>query len=179
MNRLLLHVCCGPCATATVAELRQKYALVGYFYNPNIHPFSEYRRRLINAERFFLQAGISLIIPEYQPESYFIKIGTNFRAPERCRLCYQLRLEKTAQEAAAKNIKNISTTLLISPYQDHQQLQEIGFQTASEWGLNFHYQDLRPLFGRSRNLAKELGLYRQKYCGCLFSEKERLQTTSL
>lgn len=173
MDKLLLHVCCGPCATASVIELSKKYHLTGFFYNPNIHPYSEYRRRFIYARRFFSERQIPLLTEAYQPEDYFLAIEGSFTTPQRCWHCYQLRLEKTAQKGVAEKIKTISTTLLISPYQDHEQLKKIGFAIAAKWGLNFYYQDLRPLFRLSRQMAKEAELYLQKYCGCLFSEKER------
>lgn len=173
MTKLLLHVCCGPCATATVAALKEKHELVGFFYNPNIHPYSEYRRRYIYAQRFFWQQKLPLLTGDYELKAYFQKLNNNFQTPERCQACYRLRLEKTAVKAVAMGIKTISTTLLISPYQEHDKLKETGKAVAAAWDLSFYYQDLRHLLSLSRQMAKEQELYLQKYCGCLFSEMER------
>lgn len=173
MRKLLLHVCCGPCATATVETLKEEHELVGFFYNPNIHPSSEYRRRYIYAQRFFWHQKLPLLTGDYEPEAYFQSLNNNFQAPERCQACYRLRLEKTATKAVALGIKTISTTLLISPYQEHDKLKATGEAVAAAWDLNFYYQDFRRLFSWSRQMAKAEQLYLQKYCGCLFSEKER------
>ncbi len=172
--RLLTHVCCGPCFTATHESLAaQGRAVTAYFVNPNIHPPSEMRRRRIYLERFCLDRGVPLVLAGNDMTDYFRAIHGVEEKPQRCRRCYRVRLEATARRAAARNFDAFTTTLLISPYQDHDQVAEIASAAGEAHGVPFFYQDFRPLFRRSIDLSRELSMYRQKYCGCLFSEEER------
>lgn len=109
--------------------------------------------------------------PEEEMESFFRQVA--FHEGERCRICYQMRLGRTAETARAQRYEAFSTTLLISPYQRHDLLREVGFEVAEETGVLFYYKDLRPGWKWSRQHARQLGLYRQTYCGCLYSQKER------
>ncbi len=175
METLLLHTCCGPCGTYSVDHLRRAgFALTAFWYNPNIHPFTEHRLRLESLRRFAQGAELPLIEAEgYDIPLYFRAVAGKESYGERCRECYRLRLGRTAREARARGIPTFSTTLLISPYQEHDLLREVGEEVGLAHGVAFHYEDLRPGFRESRRLARELGLFRQKYCGCLFSEWER------
>ncbi|NLO27473.1 MAG: epoxyqueuosine reductase QueH [Actinobacteria bacterium] len=173
MTRLMLHVCCGPCASATIPFWRQRGVdPVGLFFNPNIHPLLEYRRRLTGAHEVADMSRVELVTDEaYDPEVWFGSVAGE--AGTRCSRCIGLRLERTAREAVALDCDAFSTTLAISPWQDHEAIATEGAQAAERHGVEFAYEDLRPLYRESRRLSREWGIYRQKYCGCLVSEWER------
>ena len=142
------------------------------FFNPNIHPLLEYRRRLTGVRDLAAVTGLALQEDlSYDPAAWFAQVGGQGEA--RCRVCIGSRLRRTAEAAAAGGFSAFSTSLAISPWQDHDAIREEGLAAGAEHGVEFHYQDLRPLFGASRRMARDLGLYRQKYCGCLLSEWER------
>ena len=175
--KLLLHICCGPCALYPLKELAGKKfeSITGYYYNPNIHPPSEYKKRkdaLLSVEK---NLNFEIVYPAYRMEEYFKKIASNEDTPERCGLCWELRLSQTADFAAANGFDAFSTTLLISPYQDHELVKKIGEKIAREKGISFYYEDFRKGFRESQEEAKKQDLYRQKYCGCVFSELERVK----
>jgi predicted adenine nucleotide alpha hydrolase (AANH) superfamily ATPase len=178
--KLLLHICCGPCALYPIKELLCKKfeKITGFFYNPNIHPPSEYKKRRDALSEASAKIGFKVIIPEYKMEEYFAKIfgrGTACRAPtERCPLCWELRLSETAKFAKDNGFDAFTTTLLISPYQDHKKIRKIGEAIAKEKAIGFYYEDFRPGFKDGQEEAKKENLYRQKYCGCVFSELERV-----
>jgi predicted adenine nucleotide alpha hydrolase (AANH) superfamily ATPase len=174
--RLLLHACCAPCSTGCAAALREEGIRPDLFwYNPNIHPFTEYRSRLESLQGFASREGLGLITEDEYGLRKFIA-GT---APEwaaggaRCAFCYRLRLEKAARTAAERGYGVFSTTLLISPYQNHGLLRETGEALAGRWGVEFLYRDFRPRFRQGQVEARKRGAYMQKYCGCVFSEEER------
>jgi epoxyqueuosine reductase len=180
MPKLLLHVCCGPCATATLDWLRAEVTreITGLFYNPNIHPEAEYQRRRAGMEQVSQALELPLLISGEEDGlvAYLREIA--FREAERCRVCYAMRLAQTAKQAAAENYEVFSTTLLISPYQNQEEINRIGKALSKLWGPDFLFQDLRPYYPASRQKAKALGLYQQKYCGCIFSEMERIERKS-
>jgi predicted adenine nucleotide alpha hydrolase (AANH) superfamily ATPase len=170
--RLLLHICCAPCATYSLRRFHEQgYSVTGYYFNPNIHPHREYLRRLEALQGYCGTEGVCLLKREYDPETYFREATAH--PDERCRYCYRLRLEETAREAAAAGYPNIATTLVLSPYQDHQALREEGEAAAARHGVRFIYEDLRPGFSESISISRRLQIYRQQYCGCFFSKKER------
>ena len=171
--RLFLHVCCGPCASGTIPYWQKKvHEVVGFFCNPNIHPLLEQRRRLCGAREASEYLHTTLVVDEaYDPSLWFAEIGISEES--RCSLCIGQRLRKTAEEGLRQECDAFSTTLSISPWQDHAAIQEQGSRIAEEVGIEFAYEDLRSLYGDSRRLSRERGLYRQKYCGCLLSEWER------
>ena len=173
MASVLLHTCCAPCATYCVKHWQQKgYEVTAFWYNPNIHPFTEHRNRLESVQNFAQTAGIPLIVSEgYDVIRYFREAVGHER--ERCGHCFRLRLSMTALVARLKGFHAFTTTLLISPYQDHDLLKEVGEEIARKEGVDFLYEDLRSGFKESHSMSKELDLYRQKYCGCLYSEWER------
>ncbi|MFH1258702.1 MAG: epoxyqueuosine reductase QueH [Elusimicrobiota bacterium] len=174
-NKLLLHQCCAPCSVEVVAELKQSFSLTGFWYNPNIHPVSEYLRRWESLALYDRQEGIELIKEEDSSPLWWQEITVGWESKkERCRLCYQLRLKRTAQAAQQLKIKNFSTTLLASPYQNHQQIAELGARLAKTYNLKFFYQDFRPAYFTGKNSARQRGFYLQKYCGCLYSREERI-----
>jgi len=173
---LLLHVCCGPCATYSVRRLRElRWHVEGYWCNPNIHPFSEHERRREHVAGYAERVGLPMHWdPEYRLVEFLRAIAGHERYGERCALCYRMRLERTAAEAAARGFQAITTTLLISPYQDQAALCRIGEEVAAAHGVAFFYENLRRGYAESRRLAREADLYMQRYCGCLFSEWEAL-----
>jgi hypothetical protein len=171
--RILLHICCGPCATAVIEALKEGgHNVKGLFYNPNIHPYTEYERRLQALKKYAGDSGLDVIYKDQYEIEGFLR-GVAFREVLRCRFCYHIRLLETAKVAKNEGCDLFTTTLLSSPYQDHNLIHEIGRSVSKEIGIPFHYQDFRPVYNRSIQLSKEFGLYRQSYCGCIYSEKER------
>jgi epoxyqueuosine reductase len=169
----LLHICCGPCATATIDHFRGAgHDLLGFFFNPNIHPLLEFRRRLTGARDLAAQAGLELREDlEYDPKEWFARVVLS--SEDRCAGCIGMRMERAAREAVAAGCSGFATSLAISPWQDQDAIKEKGERAAASAGTAFLYEDLRPLYRRSREMARTSGLYRQKYCGCLLSEAER------
>ncbi len=174
---ILLHTCCGPCLTGSYPLLENAVGsgkTVLFWENPNIHPFIEYQQRLDSFKTAAAHLQLEIIYGEtaYGLARFLRALDGEFDQG-RCAICYRLRLETTAKTAARSGIAAFTTTLLISPYQDHELLIRTGQQVASENGVSFNYTDFRPGFRGSHNAARELGLYRQKYCGCIFSEHDR------
>jgi len=177
--RILLHICCANCATYPYQELKQKgFRVVGFWYNPNIHPFLEYQRRLETLRQFAEQSGLEVIYKDEYNLVEFLR-AVVFREKARCPICYQLRLEETAKAASENQFDIFTTSLLISPYQDHERIKRIGEALAKEFGISFYYEDFREGYRESVRISKELNLYRQKYCGCIYSEAERFGKISL
>jgi epoxyqueuosine reductase len=172
-GRILLHVCCGPCATSTQGHwVREGAEILGFYYNPNVQPLMEFRRRLEGVREFSQRVGMSLIEDlAYDPELWFATVSG--KGESRCARCIGLRLDRAACEAAAQGCDAFSTSLSISPWQDHEAIQAGGREAATRHGVEFLYRDLRPLYPESRRLSRQWGLYRQKYCGCVVSEWER------
>ena len=172
--RLLLHACCGPCATVVAEHFRDLgYEVTGWFFNPNLHPRDEWARR----EATFEQASRAIALPVLPPGprmcecEFLLRLAS--RGGARCHACYQLRLRETARSAAAAGLEAFSTTLLISPYQQIDAVREIGDTVGREYGVAFAFADLVGRYGESCERSRSLGLYRQNYCGCQFSELER------
>jgi len=171
---LLLHICCGPCATYPVPHLREMgFDVWGYWYNPNIQPGEEHARREQSAYLYAGRVGLPLASRPYEPERYALAVRGHEERPARCRACYRLRLEEAALEAQRRGIESFTTTLLISPYQDQAALREIGEEAAAHYGRRFIFENLRRGWAERSRLAREYGLYLQQYCGCLFSLAER------
>ena len=171
--RIYLHICCGPCAIYPVAALREKnHSIHGFFYNPNIHPYKEFCRRRDTLQSLQEKQNFELTIREDYPlESWLEKM---LEAKElRCRVCYYERLKVTASLAKAAGCDAFSTTLLVSPYQKHEWIRETGEEVAQEVKLPFYYEDFRKGWKQGVEASREMELYRQPYCGCIFSEKER------
>ena len=173
MKKVLVHVCCAHCAAYTVERWRREdYEVGGFWYNPNIHPYTEYQSRLAGMETLARETDLPLIIAgDYDMPEYFRRVAGH--EDERCRHCFDLRLAKTAEAAREHDYDAFTTTLLISPHQKHDILREIGDKVAAEQGVEFLYADLRKRYSDSRHITKPMDLYRQQYCGCIYSEWER------
>ena len=180
-NGVLLHCCCGPCALYPLEALgREGFEIAGYFDNPNIHPYREFLARM-EAYRTMAQRSnlLSVIEKNYGLAHFMGELngrGEEVYQPEseaRCAVCYRMRMQKTAAACLETGLTMFSTTLLVSPYQRHDLIREIGETVASAHGLTFLYRDFRPGFRRGQAAAREMGLYLQGYCGCVFSEYAR------
>jgi predicted adenine nucleotide alpha hydrolase (AANH) superfamily ATPase len=175
-RKLLFHTCCAPCSVRCIPALAAEGIKPDlYWYNPNIHPFTEYRSRRDSLARFARDEGLELIINDpYGLRAFLAAVYPDHAAPgDRCGICYRLRLEECARRAAATGYEAFSTSLLISPYQDHDKIRETGEEIARTYGPEFLYRDFRPYFREGQNQARRRGYYTQKYCGCVFSEEER------
>jgi predicted adenine nucleotide alpha hydrolase (AANH) superfamily ATPase len=173
MKKVLIHVCCAHCAAYTVEYWKEQgWEAGGFWYNPNIHPFTEHQQRLEGVKALAKENNLPLIIePGYEMVEYFRRVAGH--EEERCRHCFELRLTKTAEAAKANGYEGFTTTLLISPHQKHELIKEVGEQVAGGKGVEFLYADLRKRYSDSRHITKPMNLYRQQYCGCLYSERER------
>ncbi len=170
---LLLHICCAPCSIHCVKTLRAEgLEPVGYWFNPNIHPVTEYRARRDTLAAYAKSIGLELI----QNDRYGLRDFVRAVYPDledRCGVCYSLRMRETARFARENGFDSFTSTLFVSPYQNHELLREIAEKAADEFGVKFLYRDFRPGFRDGQAEARALGLYMQKYCGCVFSEEER------
>ena len=215
--KILLHICCANCAISPIEKIREEgNEVVGYFFNPNIHPYQEYQKRLDSLKQYSERVGLNVIYrDEYLLEEFLKNVshrvnpvrnssrydskpsgalnssgiilksnpakgGTTEQrgiisngVKERCQYCYSLRLEATAQEAKERNFDQFSTTLLQSTHQDHALIRETGERIGKELGIPFYYEDSRQGWRKGLEVSKSVGLYRQEYCGCIYSEKER------
>jgi epoxyqueuosine reductase len=169
--RLLLHVCCAPCAIGVAEEsAKDKLTVTGYFYNPNIHPISEYIKRKNEAQKYFDSKRLNFIAEEYNPDTFFRSIDCDRKEPSRCVKCWDLRMKKTASFTEENKFNFFTTTLLASPYQDHGVIKDICEKVSDE---KFYYKDFRKSFTEGHKKARAIGLYCQNYCGCIFSLIER------
>lgn len=169
---MLMHTCCGPCSIYPVDVLKKEVEVAGYFFNPNIHPYTEWKARREALAKYAADAGLDMIFDDSYPLEEFIR-GVVNRGGDRCAFCYETRLRRTAAAARENGFNAFSTTLLVSPYQKHDLIREVGGAVSREAGIDFFYRDFRPGYGEAVARSRELGMYRQKYCGCIFSEKER------
>ncbi|RLF61355.1 MAG: hypothetical protein DRN25_00495 [Thermoplasmata archaeon] len=177
--RILLHTCCAPCSTYVVELLRKKYEIVAYFYNPNIHPKLEYELRLENMIRLAEIYDIQLIVGEYDVKSWFDAIRGLEGEKEggrRCRKCFELRLKETANLAKELGIGIFATTLTVSPHKNAQTINLVGREISDKYNIEFLEADFKKKdgFKKSVELSRKLGLYRQDYCGCIYSIRERI-----
>ena len=169
--KLLLHTCCAPCSVYCIKSLRKEnIEPTVYWYNPNIHPYTEYKARRDTLKQYTRNIEVNAIFEEDYGLREFCKNVVNDLDNRCSNYCYRVRLEQTAKYAKENGYDTISTTLLISPYQNHNALKAIGEEMANKYGLTFLYRDFRPGFREGQNEAREQGLYIQKYCGCIFSE---------
>lgn len=170
---ILLHICCAPCAIYPVQELRAGgMSVTGYFHNPNIHPYLEYQRRLETVRKYAELVELEVIYrDEYRLEEFLANIAAN--SAERCLYCYASRLEAAAAEAVRLGFDAFTTSLLYSRYQKHDVIRNMGEQIGEKYGIIFHYADFRKGWQEGIAVSKKMELYRQQYCGCIYSEKER------
>jgi epoxyqueuosine reductase len=167
----LLHVCCGPCAIYPGMVLKKEgIEFDAYFYNPNIHPRDEFEKRLRNVSVWAEKDDIKLIASDDCYEEPWLAFGPD--KASRCRMCYGLRIDNVCGFAEKNGYGSVTTSLLVSPYQDHELIRELFESISKEHGLVFLYHDFRTGYRLGQSMAKEMGLYRQKYCGCLPSIKE-------
>ena len=178
--RLLLHACCAPCSSATLERLAAHFDLTILYYNPNIYPPEEYRRRETELERFVRDAGYRFPVVElpYDPQAFYAAVQGLEQEPEkgaRCTVCYRLRLEQTARYATQNGFAWFCTTLSISPLKDPVRINALGQELGAQYGVRFLPSEFRKKDGykRSLQLSAEYGLYRQDYCGCVFSKQAR------
>lgn len=171
---ILLHICCAPCLIYPFSRLKKSgFGISGFYYNPNIYPVEEYQKRKETLMDLNKRFKLEVEYPQYLQADFSQAIDTVGDTQKRCVSCWNLRLQKTARQAKKKNIPAFSTTLLVSPYQDHELLKQIGNKIAAEEGLDFYYEDFRIGFKQAQTEAKNMGLYRQKYCGCRYSIKPK------
>lgn len=178
---LLLHACCGPCSSSVLEYLKEHFQIEVYFYNPNITEREEYEARLQELELFLEKIAYNIPVKEGEYEvkrDFFDVIRGLEEEPEtgkRCKLCYELRMRETAKKAKEEGYDYFSTVLSISPLKNAAWINEIGEKLQQEYGISFLYGDFKKKnrYLRSIVLSKEYGLYRQEYCGCIFSKLER------
>lgn len=180
--RLLLHSCCAPCSSYVLEYLSRYFEITVFYYNPNIYPPEEFGKRVEEQKRLIAQLPaehpISFLDGPYEPERFYEMARGLEQLPEggeRCFKCYRLRLSETAEMARAGKYDYFTTTLSISPLKNAEKLNEIGGQLAKDYGVDYLYSDFKKRNGykRSTELSREYGLYRQDYCGCVFSMRER------
>ncbi len=176
--KMLLHICCAPCSTHVIEKLKGSYDVTGFFYNPNIHPDDEYLRRLETAREYAGRVGLNLKEGEYDSKKWLeITAGMELEPEdgERCPICYHFRLEKTAKKAAEEGYDFIATTLTISPHKKASIINPIGAEMAEKYGVEYLAGDFKKKdgFKHSVEISRNHGLYRQDYCGCIYSLKQR------
>jgi predicted adenine nucleotide alpha hydrolase (AANH) superfamily ATPase len=171
--KILLHICCAPCAIYPLEVLaRARHSVHGLWYNPNIHPYQEFARRMAALDTFATKTGLKVIWDKrYDLEEFFRAVV--FREAERCRFCYHRRLLATALMARRGKFDAFTSTLLYSRFQNHELIRELGQMVVQEVGVPFYYEDFRKGWAQGAAKTKELGLYKQQYCGCIFSERDR------
>ena len=179
---LVLHSCCAPCSSAVLERLHEAFELVVFYYNPNISPETEFRHRAEEQKRLVdemsLSADIRVVEGEYDPQRFYELVRGHEEDPEggeRCGICFEMRLRKTAEYARSIGAEYFTTTLSISPLKDARRLNELGRAIAGEFGLTYLLSDFKKKDGYRRScvLSEEHGLYRQDFCGCVFSRLER------
>ena len=176
--KLLLHICCGGCGAYVAQVLKKKYRVSLFLYNPNIFPEEEYNKRRQEVVKIANDTKLSLILSDYDHNKWLGEVKGHESDSERggrCFICYQARMTKAAKVAKMKNFEYFTTTLSISPYKDYLTISKIGHELEKEYGVKFVDQDFKKQdgFKKSVCLSRELGLYRQNYCGCEFSRKTR------
>ena len=172
--KLLLHTCCAPCSVYTVDALRKEnIELTLFWYNPNIHPYKEYEARRECLKKYSELENLNLILEdEYGLDEFCKNVSNNLDT--RCvNYCYPIRLKKTFEYAKQNGYTAVSTTLLYSIYQKHDYIKKLCENLSKEYDIEFLYRDFRIGFWEGKEKAKQLELYMQKYCGCVFSEEER------
>ena len=171
-KKILLHICCAPCATAVVENLRTDgYDITGYFYNPSIHPWKEFKRRMDTLKEWAPAIDLPVIYSEEYPLEDNIRMLLG--SPNRCFACFSDRMNKTAQLAKELGVEQFTTTLTVSPYQNQKLLIKAGEAASFIHGIRYLYRDYRNSYRRSIELSRGLHMYRQPYCGCVFSERDR------
>jgi predicted adenine nucleotide alpha hydrolase (AANH) superfamily ATPase len=177
-KKLLLHICCGPCAVYVFEKLMEDYEVTGFFYNPNIQPLKEYEFRKIELEQAAKSKNWDVVYSEYDMNHWFQQVKGYEKEPEkgkRCSICFYMRLKKTFEYAKSNGFDIVATTLSISPYKVTKQINHEGEKLAREFGIEFLPENFKKQNGYStgRKMAQELGIKHQNYCGCVFSKVEK------
>ncbi len=173
---VFLHICCGPCALYPLEVFKERgIRVTGFFYNPNIHPYMEFERRVKALEEVVALNRVDIVwaTPAYGLRKWLSLIGDKSSYETRCPICYEMRMDETAKEAKKRGFDLFSTTLLYSKYQRHELIRKICEAKARKYGIDFYYEDFRVGWKTGIEKAVDLGIYRQPYCGCIFSEQER------
>jgi len=175
--KLLLHACCGPCTTSPYKELHPHYKISVYFYNPNIHPVTEYKRRLKDLRELADKWNFDLILGSYDTKRWFQVIKGLEDCKEggqRCVECYRLRLQKTAETAKGKGFDLFATTLTVSPLKNAEVINRIGINIQEHLGIDYMESNFKKKdgFKKSCKISRQEGMYRQNYCGCIYSRRE-------
>ena len=174
--KLLMHTCCAPCSVYCIDTLREEgIEPIVYWYNPNIHPYMEYKARRDTLKEYTKSIGIEAIFEEDYGLEAFCKNVINDLENRCVNYCYKVRMEQTVKYAKENGYDAFTTTLFVSPYQKHEELKKLCEELAKKYEIEFLYRDFRVGFRQGQAKARELGLYMQKYCGCIFSEQERYQ----
>lgn len=173
-EKCLMHTCCAPCSIYCIEKLeKENISFDLYWYNPNIHPYTEYEKRRDTLIDYANKLNIKLILNENNNFDEFIQIQSKDLS-KRCEdVCYRIRLEETAKEASKLGYFSYTTTLLVSPYQNTEKIVEIGKEYAEKYNIKFLEKDFLLGFREGQNKARELKMYMQNYCGCIFSEFDR------
>ncbi len=171
--KIFFHLCCAPCAIYPFYRLREEGMVpTAYFYNPNIHPYLEYRKRMDAVREFALRTGLEVLYQDgYDLEEFLMR--TAGKGPLRCEHCYRMRLEAAAKAARAKGFSVYTSSLLYSKYQKHDVIKAVAQECAEESRIEFYYEDFRLGWREGIVESKAMGLYRQQYCGCIYSERDR------
>ena len=181
--KLLLHACCGPCSTHTIKLLNDYFNLTVFYDNPNIDTLEEFNKRLDELKKVINEfKGVKLVVNEYNPQSFYETVKGDENLGEfstRCYKCMALRMENTYNYAILNNFDYYTTTLSISPYKNSKWINEIGYKLSSNGNVKFLYSDFKKEEGykNSIKMSIDLNLYRQHYCGCIFSKKELKEKT--
>lgn len=172
--KILLHTCCAPCSVYCIETLqKESFDITTYWYNPNIHPYMEYKNRFETFKQYMDMINVPYIAEDYYGLNEFTKNVASSIETRCVDFCYKSRMEKTVKYAKENGYEAFSTTLLVSPYQKHEFLKKVCEDLAKEYDIEFIYRDFRVGFREGQKKARELGLYMQKYCGCVFSEEDR------
>ena len=172
---ILMHVCCGPCSvypTKHLKEAGKDFTL--YYFNPNIHPYKEFKKRLNTLREYCQLKKYKLVADKSYPLEETVA-GMLAEPGVRCGYCYRVRLEKAAEYAKANGFDAFSTTLLVSPYQRHELIKKLAQAAAEKYDIPFYYEDFRTGYQEGTEISIRLGMYRQPYCGCIFSERDRFE----
>jgi predicted adenine nucleotide alpha hydrolase (AANH) superfamily ATPase len=183
-QKLLLHVCCAPCSTVALERLKEEYAVTVFFFNPNIHPKIERDKRLDEMQRLAENLGFEVLAVDYAAKEWFDLVRGMEDLPEggeRCTRCFDMRLRKTAELAREKGFDVFATSLTLSPHKDAERINRLGGDIAAEFGVGYYESNFKKMNGyqQSIELSHEYDLYRQDYCGCIFSKKEREQQKAI
>ena len=175
--KILMHICCSNCAIYPLSVMTERGVVVKcLWFNPNIHPYMEYKNRLDALKRLHMLWNLDVqYIDDYGLIEYLRNVAGNEQ--NRCEYCYEIRLEMTAKTAANQSFDAFTTSLLISPYQKFDMIIDIGRAAGKKYSVEFFMEDFRSGFRSSWETGKKLNLYRQKYCGCIYSEMERYLKT--